>query len=88
MPKRSGRSSGVNVATWADSDHDGTKLRWGSLVIRLVGISRSARKATVCCHLANIAHGTGHKIRWDGDRETIVGNGESAQLLKRVRRIG
>jgi hypothetical protein len=47
-----------------------------------------SHKATVCCHLANIAYRTGHKIRWDGGRETIVDDGEAAQLLDRRRRKG
>jgi len=47
-----------------------------------------SHKATVCCHLANIAYRTGHKIRWDGDRETIVGDEAATQLLARPRRKG
>jgi hypothetical protein len=47
-----------------------------------------SQQATVCCHLANIAYRTGRKLRWDGDREAIIGDGEAAQLLNRPRRKG
>jgi hypothetical protein len=45
-------------------------------------------RATICCHLANIAYRTGRKIRWDGERETIVGDAEAARMLDRPRRKG
>jgi len=47
-----------------------------------------SHKATVCCHLANIAYRTGRKLRWDGLRETIVGDEPSARMLDRPRRRG
>ena len=47
-----------------------------------------SHKATVCCHLANIAYRTGHKLRWDGEREKIVGDEEASQLLACPRRRG
>ena len=47
-----------------------------------------SQQATVCCHLANIAYRTGRKLRWDGDREAIIGDGEAAPLLNRRRRKG
>jgi hypothetical protein len=51
------------------------------------GLEQS-HQATVCCHLANIAYRTGRKLRWDGDREAIIGDGEAAPLLNRRRRKG
>lgn len=45
-------------------------------------------RATVCCHLANIAYLTGRKVRWDGKKETIPGDAEAARLLARPRRKG
>ncbi len=47
-----------------------------------------SHQATVCCHLANIAYLTGHKLRWDGPSETILGDPEAADLLARPRRKG
>jgi predicted dehydrogenase len=47
-----------------------------------------SHKATVCCHLANIAYLAGRKIRWDADSETIPGDEAAAQLLSRPRRKG
>jgi predicted dehydrogenase len=47
-----------------------------------------AHQATACCHLANIAYLTGHKFRWDGQRETIPGDPEAGRLLDRARRKG
>jgi predicted dehydrogenase len=47
-----------------------------------------SHKATVCCHLANIAYRSGHKIRWDGAPEKIVGDEEAAHFLTRPRRTG
>jgi hypothetical protein len=42
--------------------------------------------ATVCCHLANIAYRTGHKLQWDAEREAIVGDPQATQMLERPRR--
>jgi len=47
-----------------------------------------SHKATVCCHLANIAYRSGHKIRWDGDRGKILDDEAAAQLLARPPRKG
>ncbi len=47
-----------------------------------------SHRATVCCHLANIAHLKGRSIRWDGTKETIVGDADAAALLDRPRRKG
>jgi hypothetical protein len=47
-----------------------------------------SQQTTVCCHLANIAYRTGRKLRWDGDREAIIGDEEAAPLLNRRRRKG
>lgn len=37
----------------------------------------------VACHLANISLRTGRKLRWDPDREEIIGDREAAQHLAR-----
>jgi predicted dehydrogenase len=47
-----------------------------------------SHRATVCCHLANIAYLSGRKIRWDGEAESIPGDAEAARLLERPRRAG
>lgn len=45
-------------------------------------------RATVCCHLGNIAYLTGRTIRWDGENEKIIGDDEAAKMLSRPRRPG
>lgn len=47
-----------------------------------------SHRATVCCHLANIAYLTGHKFRWNGTDETIPNDPDAARLLSRPRRKG
>ena len=47
-----------------------------------------SHRATVCCHLANIAYRTGHKLRWDGERETIEDDPQACALLNPPRRKG
>lgn len=47
-----------------------------------------SHRATVCCHLGNIAYHTGRAIHWDGERETILGDHEACKLLDRPRRKG
>jgi hypothetical protein len=49
---------------------------------------RQSHEATVCCHLANIAYLTGHKVRWDAEQEEIPGDPAAAALLQRPRRSG
>ncbi len=44
-------------------------------------------QATVACHLANISLRVGRKIRWDADKEEIIGDREaSAHLLRPYRK--
>jgi hypothetical protein len=45
-------------------------------------------KATVCCHLANIAYLTKKRICWDGQNETILDDPDANALLMRPRRRG
>jgi hypothetical protein len=45
-------------------------------------LESSHRVATVC-HLANISLRTGRKIRWDADKEQIIGDTEAAAMLVR-----
>jgi predicted dehydrogenase len=47
-----------------------------------------SHRATVCCLLGNIAYHTRRAIRWDGEREEIIGDPEAAKLLDRPRRAG
>ena len=47
-----------------------------------------SHRATVCCHLANIAYRTGHKLRWDGEREMIDDDRQASALLNPPRRKG
>ena len=47
-----------------------------------------SHKATVCCHLGNIAYHTKRTIRWDGETEQILGDDEAAAMLSRTRRPG
>jgi predicted dehydrogenase len=45
-------------------------------------IESGHRVATVC-HLANISLRTGRKLRWDADREEILGDAEASRMLER-----
>ena len=46
----------------------------------------SSHRASVACHLANIAMRVGRVVRWDEDTQSIVGDDEAAALLtKRYR---
>jgi predicted dehydrogenase len=47
-----------------------------------------AHKSTLLCHLANIAWRTRSVVRYDKERQTIVGNDPAAQLLGRTYRKG
>jgi len=43
----------------------------------------SGHRVATVCHLANISLHTGRKIRWDAEKEEIVGDPEAAKLLTR-----
>ena len=43
----------------------------------------SGHQVAAVCHLANISLRTGRKIRWDAEKEEIVGDTEAAQMLAR-----
>lgn len=47
-----------------------------------------SHKATVCCHLGNIAYQTRRTIRWDGQNERILGDEAAGAMLSRPRRAG
>jgi predicted dehydrogenase len=47
-----------------------------------------SHRATVCCHLANIAYLTGRQLTWDGTTGTISDNRAAGQFLSRPRRSG
>jgi hypothetical protein len=40
-------------------------------------------QATTACHLANISFRTGRKIRWDAEKEQIMGDAEANAMLVR-----
>jgi predicted dehydrogenase len=43
----------------------------------------SAHRVATACHLANISLRLGRKVRWDADREEIVGDAEANEWLVR-----
>jgi len=43
----------------------------------------SAHRVATTCHLANISLRTGRKIRWDAEKEEIVGDPQAARMLVR-----
>ena len=43
----------------------------------------SGHQIATTCHLANISLHTGRKIRWDAEKEVIVGDSEAAKMLLR-----
>ena len=47
-----------------------------------------SHRATVCCHLANIAYRVGRQVDWDGANESILGNDDASSFLTRPRRKG
>lgn len=47
-----------------------------------------SHKATVCCHLANIAYLSQRNIHWDAEKEQITNSPDAARLLSRPRRHG
>jgi hypothetical protein len=40
-------------------------------------------RSTIVPHLGNIAYRTGHKIRWDADKEQIIDDPQASALLSR-----
>jgi len=48
----------------------------------------ASHRATVCCHLANIAYLVGRAVPWDPATESIPGDAEASALLSRPRRKG
>jgi len=46
------------------------------------------QRSNTVCQLANLTRQVGRKIRWDPEREQIVGDDEAARLLLRPRRKG
>ena len=40
-------------------------------------------QVNVACHLANISLRTGRKIRWDPEKEEILGDREASAMLER-----
>ena len=45
--------------------------------------AEQGHQAAVPCHLANISLRLGRKIRWDPDKEEIIGDREASALLSR-----
>src|SRR5256712_4285972 len=43
----------------------------------------SGHRVATVCHLANISLRTGRKIRWDAEKEQIIGDSEAAAMLTR-----
>ena len=43
----------------------------------------TGHRATTACQLANIAYRTGRKIRWDAEREVILGDVEATRLMRK-----
>jgi predicted dehydrogenase len=43
----------------------------------------SGHRVATVCHLANLSLRLGRRLRWDADKETIVGDAEAARLLVR-----
>jgi predicted dehydrogenase len=85
-----------NLRFWGDgkpgNEVDGP---WQRLFVDCVKENRKppldleqSHRATVCCHLANIAYRTGRSLKWDARKETISGDPEATALLQRPRRKG
>jgi predicted dehydrogenase len=45
-------------------------------------------RSITICHLCNIAREVGRKIKWDPEKEQIIGDDEASRLLSRPRRKG
>ena len=43
----------------------------------------SGHRVTTVCHLANISMKVGRKLRWDVEKEEIIGDAEAAGMLER-----
>ena len=43
----------------------------------------SAHRVATACHLANISLRVGRKVRWDAEKEEIVGDAEASKMLTR-----
>jgi predicted dehydrogenase len=43
----------------------------------------SSHRVSTACHLANLSLRTGRKLRWDADKEEIIGDAEAARMLTR-----
>ncbi|MGH9342419.1 MAG: gfo/Idh/MocA family oxidoreductase, partial [Terriglobia bacterium] len=46
----------------------------------------TGHRSTIVPHLGNIALRTGHKIRWDAEREQIIDDPKASELLSRKAR--
>ncbi len=50
---------------------------------RTVADVEDGHRTAVACHLANISLRTGRKLRWDADKEQILGDSEANAMLER-----
>ena len=41
------------------------------------------RCRTTACHLANISLRTGRKVKWDPEKEEIIGDREASAMMRR-----
>jgi predicted dehydrogenase len=76
-------------------DHDELDGQWERTFVDCVKSGAKApmdfedsHRATTCCNLANISCKIGRSLRWDGEKEQIVGDAEAAKLIGLPRRKG
>ena len=47
---------------------------------------QSGHTTSIACHLANLAMKTGRVLRWDSERQDVVGDPETSKLLTKAYR--
>jgi predicted dehydrogenase len=93
-PKRVEKTGPPELWTKAVEDRSGSSAEQLRLHVRNfldcvksrrepVSDSEGAHRVATACHLANIALRLGRRLRWDAEREEIVGDAEAARWLVR-----
>jgi predicted dehydrogenase len=78
----------AEVALWQAKLHLADWLNCIKTRQRPVADVEIGHRTISVCHLCNIAHEVGRKIKWDPRQEQIVGDEEANKLLNRPRRKG